>query len=386
MGRCVAVVAVPLAMAAACTGIASTAAGAAAPTATVVGQPVPSGTGTLEAVSCGSSRDCWAVGLALDNVLDAPTSPAPGPSTVVIDATADGGATWRPETVNVTDPTNLTDIACPDRHHCMAVGTADGNGALSATVLVTSDGGRIWRSMDAPAGSTDLSAVTCSTVGDCLVLASNGTAYWSASTTDGGKVWQRNGTLPAGFSGPSAVICPDTETCMTAGYVPGLPGRGTGAIAVTDDGGTTWAAATVPAGVGLLHSIACASTLYCLAVGTTSTTLTDVAEGHGEMLATTDGGNAWTAVTAPAGVDDAFGIACPSMSNCAAVGTEWTSANSPVGGVVTTTDAGGTWRAPASRYVPAGLDAVDCPTTTSCVAAGNDVLARVVLPAPKRRR
>lgn len=366
---------------------ASAAAASSAGSATVQGQPVPAGTGSLEAVSCGSAQACWAVGQALSNVLTEPASTSKGPSTVVIDATDDGGGMWKAEKAIVADPTDLADVACPDQHHCMAVGTADDNGSLVGAVLVTSNGGRSWKSMDAPAGSIDLSAIQCETAGDCLALATDGSTYWSASTTDDGQVWQRGGTLPAGFDGLSGVACTDTQTCVTAGYTSVTTGKGTGAITVTDDGGETWAAATLPQGVGLLHDIACPSSLDCIAVGTRSTTTTDVAQGQGEMLSSTDGGHTWTTVAAPAGIDDAFGISCPTTSDCATVGTVWTSTKppTPTGAVVTTADGGTTWHSPVSRYIPTGLTSVDCPTATSCVAAGNDVLAHIVLPLPKRK-
>ena len=46
-------------------------------------------------------------------------------------------------------------------------------------------------------------------------------------------------------------------TCLVAGYVPTSNGHGEGAVAVSADGGQTWALATVPAGIGVLQSAAC---------------------------------------------------------------------------------------------------------------------------------
>jgi photosystem II stability/assembly factor-like uncharacterized protein len=358
---------------------------------TVWGQPAPAGTGALEAVSCGSAQDCWAAGQTVSNVLTDPVTKAPTPSTVVIDATVDSGVTWTAEKATVTNPTDLADIDCPDRLHCMAVGTANDNGPLLGAVLVTSDGGRSWKPMDAPAGSVDLSAVRCTNASDCLVLATDGSTYWSASTSDGGQVWQRGGSLPAGFAGISNVACVNATTCVTTGYVSTAPGKGIGAIAVTDDDGATWAAATVPQGTGLLHGVSCATPLTCIAVGTKSTTITDVAQSQGEILASTDGGHTWTAITAPPGIDDAFAVSCPTASTCASVGTVWTrptastptTPQTPTGSVVTTTDGGVTWHPPETRYIPVGLTDVDCPISTSCVAAGGNTLARLVLPLPK---
>ena len=37
--------------------------------------------------------------------------------------------------------------------------------------------------MASPAGSVDLSAVHCFAAADCLVLATDGSTYWSASTS-----------------------------------------------------------------------------------------------------------------------------------------------------------------------------------------------------------
>jgi photosystem II stability/assembly factor-like uncharacterized protein len=365
-----------------------------ATTFAVEGQPAPGGTGALEAISCGSPVDCWAVGQppssgsSGSSGSSASSGPTAAPPTVVIDATPDGGLHWTAETVAVANPTALTAIACSDRHDCMAVGTVDVNGPLLGTVLVTTDGGRSWSTLAPPSGSVDLSAITCSTAGRCMVLATGGATYWSASTTDGGQVWQRGGALPPGFGGISSVACSGATQCVTVGYQPTSPGKGTGAVAVTNDGGTTWTAGTVPPGSGLLHGVACPAPQSCIAVGTTSTTTTDVAQGRGQILSSTDGGSTWAPLTAPPGIDDAFSISCPTILSCATAGTVWTPTNppTPIGSVVTTSDGGTTWIAPRARYIPEGLTGVDCPAATACLAAGNDVVARVALPSPPKHR
>ncbi len=351
---------------------------------TVWGQPAPAGTGVLEAVSCGDATHCWAVGQSAVNALEATTTSTP-PSPVVIDATADGGVTWSAERVTVAAPTDLSAVACPDRKYCMAVGDADHGGPILGAVLVTADGGRTWQSVDSPVGSVDLSAVHCLSATDCTVVATDGSAFWSASTVDGGRDWQRTGSLPAGFGGISALSCPSAEQCVTVGYTAAAPGQGTGAVAVTDDGGNTWTAATVPTGVGLLHGISCTADGDCVAVGTKSTTTTDLAPATSQVLRSADGGTTWTLGASPAGLGDAFAVSCPTAGSCAAVGTVWTPTNppTPIGGVVASGNGGTSWRTATTRYVPVGLIGVDCPLPTACVAAGNDVLARIALPAPK---
>lgn len=356
--------------------------------AAVTGQPAPSGTGALEAVSCGSATHCWAVGRSATNSLAGLPAAASAPASVVMAATADGGLHWRAATVPVPDPTDLAAVDCPTATACMAVGAADVHGPLNGAVLVTVNGGRTWSMGTAPAAAVGLAAVHCAGPATCMVIATDGTSYWSATTTDGGQVWQRGGSLPLGFAGAGAMACTGPTACVVAGFTATAPGKGSGAVAYTDNGGATWAAATVPPGTGLLHGVSCPSATSCLAVGTTSTTTTDVAQAKGTALTSTDGGHTWSALAAPPGIDDAVSVSCPRTGTCVSVGTVWTPTNppTPIGGVEATRDGGATWQPPEARYIPSGLTGVDCPTVTACVAAGNNVVARVTLPAPARTR
>jgi photosystem II stability/assembly factor-like uncharacterized protein len=289
--------------------------------------------------------------------------------------------------VPISTPSTLGAISCADGMHCMAVGEESG-AAQTGAVLTTDDGGRTWRSASTPAGAVDLVGVSCSRASDCLVLATDGSSFWSATSGDGGSTWQRGGTLPAGFAGAGGVDCPTTSTCVVAGYVPTGPGHGTGAIETTADGGATWQSAAVPSGTGLLHSVACTSATECIAVGTTSTTDSDISPGTGTVLVASGTLATFTAATDPTDLDDGFGVSCPVAGACAAVGTFWTPDNppTPVAGVVTTLDGGVSWTTPRTRYVPLGLASVDCPAPTSCVAVGGDVIARIALPTSAATR
>ena len=112
-------------------------------------------------------------------------------------------------------------------------------------------------------------------------------------------------------------------TCIDAGYVPTSNGHGEGAVAVSADGGQTWAMATVPPGLGVLQSTACLSASVCLAAGTTGTTVSDIVPAKGEVLRSADGGHTWAPVTGAMPVDDVYGVACPSATQCVMVGTKW---------------------------------------------------------------
>ena len=171
-----------------------------------------------------------------------------------------------------------------------------------------------------------------------------------------------------------------------AGYNPTGTGHGQGAIALSPDGGQTWSLATVPPGVGVLHDATCVSISMCLAVGTTSTTVSDVVPAQGQLLRSTDGGHTWAASGGTLPVDDVFAVDCPSGSACAMVGTNW--AGNPAvgtGAVAESQNGGGAFTSASTAYVPLTLSALACPTPARCVAVGGDTLARITLPVAKTR-
>ena len=339
-----------------------------------VGQPAPGQTGQLGAVSCFDARRCWAVGVPGPNA----TMPA-GSATVVV-ATTDGGMSWSAQRVVGGYTPELSGIACPTKSDCIAVGS---NGLSSGVVITTDDGGKHWLSATTPTGAVTISSVECTGVADCTALVSNGTVTWSSQTTDFGETWTQQGNLPASFVAAGALTCMPAGPCLVAGYVPAAAGHGTGAIAVSQDGGQAWSSATVPSGIGTLQSTACLSASVCLAGGSTSTTVSDVVPAAGQLLSSTDGGTTWSAVPGTVPVDDVFGLACPSAELCAMVGTDWE--GSPAvssGAVAQSNDGGSSFKASRSAYVPLALTALSCPTTAACVAVGGDSVARVSLISP----
>jgi photosystem II stability/assembly factor-like uncharacterized protein len=347
-----------------------------APDATVIGQPAPAGTGELGAVSCADALHCWAVGVAGPN---ATTTAAP---VTVIAATANGGLTWSAQPLSLPAPPELSGIACPTTRACIAVGST-GVVPGAGIVLTTRDGGRTWAAATVPTGAFVLASVTCSAVTLCTAITSDGTNTWSAQTTDFAQTWTQEGNLPAGFSNPRALFCTATATCLVAGYSPTTTGHGRGAIVISADGGQTWASATVPPNAGVLQDATCPTASTCLAVGTTSTTVSDVVPATGQELASADGGRTWTFSAFPPPVDDVYGVACPTSKICAIVGTNWV--GQPAigsGGVAHSADGGVTYGVSKSAYVPLTLTALDCPTSTACIAVGGNTVARISLPPP----
>lgn len=326
------------------------------------GQPVPDGPATVAAVSCGTGRDCAAVGTASGDG--------------AVYATTDAAATWERRTT-LAAGSSLDGVSCTGPRFCMAVGQSGSVGA----VVTTADGWKRTIATTTPPGTPlAVTAVDCQAVDTCTVLATNGATFWSATTADGGSTWTAGGSLPAGFGGATDLSC-RAGTCVVAGFTSTTPGHGAGAVAVSTDGGGRWAAAAVPAGTGLLHAASCSADLDCMAVGTSSTVTSGVPPGAGAVLTSQDG-TTFSAVRPPASLGDGFGVSCWTAGGCAAVGTQWTHAipATPLVGIVTTFDLGADFRAPAAFYIPGTLVAVSCPTARLCVAGGDNVLARFALP------
>ena len=265
-------------------------------------------------------------------------------------------------------------VACPSTSDCTAVGST-GSGAnggnYTGVIAVTTDAGRSWTYRAVLPGVENLTGVACASTSDCTAVGYNyttGGATASAvivATTDGGVTWTSQ-TVPSGVQILSAVACPAaTSDCIAVGYTVDSLGSANGAtIVATTNGGATWANRTVPAGLGSLSGVACPSASECTAVGGTSNT--NGGPASGAIIATTDGGTTWRGQTIPSGVAYLRGVACPSTSGCTAVGS------GPAGSglVVATTDGGATW---TRQTVPSGVGSlvgVACASMAEFTAVG----------------
>jgi hypothetical protein len=356
----------------------------------VTGQPAPAGTGQLASVSCAGPLHCWAVGTTgTTAAVTTPTTSTPTtttaspPTTItVVDATVDGGRTWVAEPLALQGTPALTGISCPDVQGCMTVGLS--GTAQAGLVLTTQTGGADWEQASIPAGSIVLTGVDCTSVSDCTVIASDGTTFWSALSTNFGRTWARGGDLPAGLEGATGVSCLPGAACLVTGFTPTTGGHGQGAVVISVDGGATWTAAAVPAGTGLLQSASCATLTTCLAVGTTSTTVSAVVPAKGAILTSDDGGHTWLRATESPSVNDIFGVDCPSAVICAMVGTKWVGQPAVgTGAVAQSHNGGASFAAATTAYTPLPLTALACPTPSRCVAVGGDTVARIVLAHPR---
>jgi photosystem II stability/assembly factor-like uncharacterized protein len=261
---------------------------------------------------------------------------------------------------------------------------SDGN----AVFLATDDGGESWTALPGPdqLGSSFLFlGVSCATGQSCVAVgeaqaAGEGGAqtYDVVVTTDGGQSWS-DSPLPAGFV-PGEVQCLASERCIVGGFdAPSgsaPPSQGAGLYSI--DGGSTWTAASVPAGVGPITTVSCSDEVDCVAVTSGATSLLT-----SRVVVTADGGQTWTAAAAT-GLSGDFlqDVSCPTASYCWAAGIQIPAgpggpdptpiALSSVQGTLAMTDDGGqTWQAaqlPTDLSNHSVVTGVACPTSTSCFA------------------
>ncbi len=176
-------------------------------------------------------------------------------------------------------------------------------------------------------------------------------------------------TVPTGLDNliVQGVSCAsDGEHCVAVGfYCPtgGCGGLTPSGILTTDDGGATWVSEPVPAEIGWLSAVSCASATDCVAVGDQGPLGPDAS---GVALVTTNGGSSWTPVAVP-GTFGLSGVSCPSTSDCFAVGYTPTG---PPAVIISTTDGGTNWginSLPSAISIPS---AISCLSTTECVVTG----------------
>jgi photosystem II stability/assembly factor-like uncharacterized protein len=256
----------------------------------------------------------------------------------------------------------------------------------NATFLETTDGGGTWASLAGPSqltSSIGVTVLTCTTAESCVVVTSDPADQSGAAlafvTNDGGAAWT-DSILPTDFV-PTGLQCVSAELCIASGFSQSPDGSSTippGNVLYSSDDGATWAAASVPPGLGPLGRVSCADSTECVAGffgddGSSS-----------EILTSTDAGQSWSKVDA-SGLPAAFvtGLSCPTAAECWAAGMVRVASGvsdgsgGPIvvklgpgaeGMVALSSDGGQTWQ---DQQLPHGvlmvLD-ITCPSATKCYA------------------
>jgi pimeloyl-ACP methyl ester carboxylesterase len=364
------------------------------PTASTTGAPagawipvtLPSPPGSqqsypLDGVACPSPATCVAVGYF-------------GPQGAVRNlAETLSNGTWTSAeppapALGLADPNPALDaVSCAVPGACVAAGTYDDQNSTTHGLVETLSNGA-WTAAEPPAPSNataDFDAglydVSCPAPGSCVAVGDygdqSGIAEAMTETLANGTWTAAEAPTPGGPPGVDdsaalqGVSCPAPGSCVAVGYY-GQEGSGSGLIETLS--GATWTPATalLPAGeTGLgvtLYGVSCPALGNCVAVG--SYTGQDHAE-HG--LIETLSGSAWTAATAPfppgSATETLLAVACPASGTCAAVGEAG-------GHALIETLANGTWTL-VQPSLPTGassgearLSGVACPANGTCVATG----------------
>jgi len=280
-----------------------------------------------QAVSCPSASVCYVAGN--------PTY-----------KTVDGGATWSAQAVS--GATRYL-ISCADESHCLQSGNTPVGDAI---LLATADGGSTWTTtLHVQYPVNFINTIGCTTGLVCVAGGSLGVLYLSS---DGGLNWSE---LDTAFTRNNfaAISCSGGSFCVAVG---GSTDAATLFIAVTHDGGASWALPTVLVDDSLT-GVSCPSTQVCVAVGL-----------NANVASTTDGGATWhvTNVSTGTNLNMFVGVSCPSTLICYAA---------TQGGLLfRSTDGGRSWAKRSS--FPFNFRGLDCPTTTVCYVVSPQIGQSVV--------
>ncbi len=166
-------------------------------------QNPPLGTSRLNAVSCPSTADCFAVGA--NSVL----------------SSVNAGYAWTPDGVPA-EVSGLNGISCATSSDCTAVGF----GIFGSPVAIgTTDGGRTWTAETVPAGVGVLTGVSCVSASVCHAVSdfnSPTDSPPSSSPPTVGSVWSSE-TFPGTVSNFTAISCVDSHALHGCRFVFGRP-------------------------------------------------------------------------------------------------------------------------------------------------------------------
>jgi hypothetical protein len=336
-------------------------------------------------LSCPSTSTCY----TMSGQYASPAAGAPLPSESLYVST-DVGARWTafrlPQGFAPTSP-----LACGGVSDCAAGGTDNGKPVL----VSTSDGGHSFAIAPLPAGVGHLDTLSCPSAGFCAGLAASSeflqigaTNATFLSTSDGGRTFT-DAPILAGDSMQS-LQCSSGLDCTAVGWNDALGPNGVtdGVAALTTDGGQTWEAGTLPAGLGInyLSQLSCADALHCSVTGSISISVQNPPE------CATLSQPSPRATSFPASVQSPAVRAISQVESQIATRAALKEAESGkgfscnpngqslVGDIASTADGGRSWTPdPLPTDVPdPQFDGLSCPTDTQCWATGSDAVPQQI--------
>ena len=351
-------------------------------------QGIPSSMANPYSVSCGSTTFCMAVGESSSN-------------TGV--ASSWNGSTWSSQDQGIPlDANEVKSVSCGSITFCMALGYG------SSSDIVLSWNGTNWTSQTTPSSVPNLDGVSCFSttlcvIGDNTPNSSDVAIY----TADEGTLWEVGTIAPLSYQW-------NDVSCLSGGACSAVGDASSMGVVATSPNGETWTTQVI-SDIQSLLTITCSSISDCIAIGvndvgdwvavyttnewiswgTSAPLLSSNADFHfpdtacassldcvvvgelytsstgytGLVSSTTNGGQSWSAPQDISGTEYLYGVACPSPSECVAVGSSYEG----TGGVAITASIVAntiTWSQPSAVSGVSGLNSVSCPSSTMCVAVG----------------
>jgi photosystem II stability/assembly factor-like uncharacterized protein len=235
----------------------------------------------------------------------------------------DGGSSWSEDYAQL----NLSAVSCLSDAICIAGGWTLIS-PQTGSIAFTTDGGTIWQ--ESQYSGEPWTAVTLGCTSDtCFAFGANSTGL--VESNNDGASWSRFG-VPGGADALTSVTCvPSASTCVFVGPTAGSDPSAHGQALITTNDGSSWdnIGSSLPAATSTISSVSCPASDICYAIGPPLTS------GHPIVgLVTTDGGSAWSFVSAPTGVSipppnwtGGWGyqdLSCGSSSSCVVVGQDST--------------------------------------------------------------
>lgn len=292
----------------------------------IVAGPRRAGTESmLSGVACPTTTACFAVGRTLNGKTLAMVWR--GKSWAIVKSA--NKASW---------PSRLTNIACVSARDCWAVGRYDGN--LLGT-LVEHWNGTAWTIVPSPSrkpspqfstpGINDLQGISCVTTRFCIAVGSDsGYLYNSQETLVeqwNGSEWALVKSVNANtgkYSNLASVSCTSTKSCWAVGNWFAKIGSVTQHPFIEHWNGSAWSRAASPDPAGITHNqllgVACPSKTQCVAVGGGSDSTRISGKSFSEVLSGSTWHLATTVNPAAADISSLNGVACANASQCNAVG------------------------------------------------------------------
>ena len=176
------------------------------------------------------------------------------------------------------------------------------------------------------------------------------------------QVWS-DASVPAGLGPLSGVSCATASNCVAVGQTT----SGNGEVIETSNAGVSWSSDTVSSNAPPLLSVSCWAAGACVAVGG------GLSPGTGGIYRQTSVGGAFNAVSEPSGDGELDAVSCPSANYCAAIAYDTTT--SRFDDILSSPNAGASWSVAKSALTVSSqwvsLSSIDCLSTTTCVAAGS---------------